>query len=138
MQDRGCPNKAIDHHLDADMAPHGSKAHPIQIAEPQHSKQIQWEYSYIAGKLPVHHVCGQELLQVDLKMLDRIVARTASGQHHAFYFDVTQKILTEGSELQKAYEKMKKDPNLDPEMKKLIEAEEKREAERKKKEDGKA
>lgn len=130
MQNRGCPNKLIDHQVDADMATHGSKVLPLPIAERRHSQQIQWEYGYIAGKLGRHDVCGQELLKTETKMLDRVVARTSKGQHHAFYFDVTQKILAEGAELQKAYEDMKKDPNLDPEMKKLMDEDEKKEGDK--------
>lgn len=125
-----CPNRKIDHQSDVNMIVHGSKEGPLRIDEPRFSRQIQWEYSQIGRELGFHHVCGQALLSVEKTFVDRIVARTAAGTHHAFYYDVTEKILGEGEEIRKAYEAMKNDPNLDPEMKKMIEEDELRQRER--------
>ncbi len=125
-----CPDKKVDHQSDVGMIVHGSKEGPLRIDEPQFSKQIQWEYAQIGRELGFHRVCGQALLHVGKVMMDRIVARTASGTHHAFYYDVTEKILAEGKELRAAYEAMKSDPNLDPETRKQIEEFERREQER--------
>jgi hypothetical protein len=125
-----CPDKKVDHQSDIGMIVHGSKEGPLRIDEPKFSRQIQWEYAQIGRELGFHRVCGQSLLNPGKTFADRIVVRTASGTHHAFYYDVTEKILSEGKELVAAYEAMKKDPNLDPEMKKLIADEEARERER--------
>lgn len=125
-----CQDKKVDHQSDIGMIVHGSKAGPLRIDEPKFSRQIQWEYAQIGRELGFHHVCGQALLTIEKTFVDRIVARTASGTHHAFYYDVTEKILGEGAEIQKAYEAMKKDPNLDPEMRKIIEEDERREREK--------
>lgn len=128
-----CPDKKIDHQSDIGMIVHGSKEGPLRIDEPKFSRQIQWEYAQIGRELGFHHVCGQALLGVEKTFVDRIVARTASGTHHAFYYDVTEKILGEGKEIQAAYEAMKNDPNLDPEMRKIIEEDERRNERDKKK-----
>lgn len=117
-----CPDR-INHHTDEGMELHGSPAAPIRIEETRPAHMVRWEYEHIDRILTLPRRCIQSLAHANGRWLDRIVVRDANFRHHAFYFDVTEKLAVETKEIQAAVDNLKKNRDrLSPTEQEMLEA----------------
>ena len=120
-----CSNKNVKHRTDAFKELHGSRTDPIVVPAVRNGKYIAWEYDHMNRKMSApFKKCLQELLHEEAtgKDFDRLVLRDISGNHHVFYFDVTDRMAEEQERMKKAYADYEAGKTVDPRDREAIEA----------------
>jgi hypothetical protein len=89
-------------------ATYGSKEAPLRVPG-----YIAGEYEYIRKKLGSYRTTFQALLDVNGRMIDKIVVQTPDGKSHDFFFDVSGPMSQMATKLKAAWEEMKREnPSL--------------------------
>lgn len=110
-----CPWDETHHCTNKDMETHGSVEKPIKVDEKHLDKYVAWEYRHISHKLTVPRFCLQQLYgHEDGRRIDRLVARTPTGEHHAYYFDITEQMDAQDEIYEKAWKDAGEDVNKLP------------------------
>lgn len=113
-----CPFHSNEEHMhDDDFEVHSYPDSAIKA--PGHNKYVAWEYEHIGKALPLPFKrCQQQLIQDDeqkpIFSLDRLVVRDIKGEHHVFYFDVTEPLAKERGIYQQAWEDHLNGKKIDP------------------------
>ena len=113
-----CTNKNILHDTDALKELHGSPEKPIPLGEKRIRKYVAWEYEEIGRVVGIYHRCFQQLFEDKTRTpkfsMDRLVVRDIKGNHHVFYFDISEPINEDGIQAKKDWEDYQAGKPIDP------------------------